>query len=221
MRKLILEGSIDEFRKLDGEPMGIAIQKLKSFEVLRFLRFDPERFAAICRVGFEDPSTRLEDVFNGNQLTVVGLEKERNGTYICFAEEKFNPRSQRLLRTGVYLSEPCEIRDGRVKVGVLGEAKQLRAFTKLAETVGAHLMVASLTEAKFSQPSPLGRLTEKQRTVLVSAFALGYYDMPRRISSRGLAKRLGLRSSTLIEHRRKAERRLLAEILGEETAPHG
>jgi predicted DNA binding protein len=45
--------------------------------------------------------------------------------------------------------------------------------------------------------------------------------MPRRISSRGLAKRLELRSSTLIEHRRKAERRLLAEILGEETAPHG
>jgi predicted DNA binding protein len=215
MRKLVLEGSIDEFRKLDGEPMGISVQKIRSFEVLRFLRFDPERFAAICRVGFEDPSTKLKDVFNSNQLNVIGLETEKDGTCICFAEEKFTPRSQRLLRTGVYLSEPCEIRDGKVKIGVLGEAKQLKAFTKLSEAVGAHLKVASLTEAKFSQRSPLGCLTEKQRTVLVSAFALGYYDMPRRISSRGLAKKLELRSSTLIEHRRKAEQRLLAEILSE------
>jgi predicted DNA binding protein len=56
-------------------------------------------------------------------------------------------------------------------------------------------------------------LTEKQRTVLSSAFDNGYYDMPRRIDSKELAEKLDLRSSTFIEHRRKAERRLLASVL--------
>jgi len=52
--------------------------------------------------------------------------------------------------------------------------------------------------------------------VLVTSFREGYYDIPRRIESRELASKLGLKSSALIEHRRKAERRLLSSILSEE-----
>jgi predicted DNA binding protein len=51
--------------------------------------------------------------------------------------------------------------------------------------------------------------------VLTSAFEQGYYETPRRISSQELAKRLNLKSSTLVEHRRKAEQRLLARIIEE------
>lgn len=69
-------------------------------------------------------------------------------------------------------------------------------------------------DAKFSKDSPLSRLTEKQRKVLVTAYRLGYYDEPRRISSLELAKRLRVNSSTLINHRRRAERHLLAELIG-------
>jgi hypothetical protein len=64
-----------------------------------------------------------------------------------------------------------------------------------------------------SVPSALSRLTERQREVLVAAYSLGYFDLPKRISSRELAKKLSMRSSTLIAHRIKAERSLLDEIL--------
>ncbi|MDA4112892.1 MAG: helix-turn-helix domain-containing protein [Thaumarchaeota archaeon] len=74
---------------------------------------------------------------------------------------------------------------------------------------------ASITDAKFSQDSPLSRLTEKQRRVLVTAYRLGYYDEPRRISSQELAKRMKVGSSTLINHRRRAERHLLAALVGD------
>ncbi len=45
------------------------------------------------------------------------------------------------------------------------------------------LKVVSLMDAKFSPSSPLQRLTEKQRDVLIKAYKLGYYDRPRKISS--------------------------------------
>ncbi len=213
MRRLILEGSIEEFSKIDGESADMSIEKIKLFELLHVLRFDLEHFDAVCRIELTNPSARIEDVFVGNKLKVVILEEEKKGTYICFTKEKLPSGSQDFLSMGIYLSGPCEIRDGKVKVCVLGETRQLKAFLNFIEKLGVLFKVVSLTDAKFSPHSPLDYLTAKQRTVLVSAFEHGYYDMPRRIDSKELAEKLDLRSSTLIEHRRKAERRLLAGIL--------
>jgi predicted DNA binding protein len=56
---------------------------------------------------------------------------------------------------------------------------------------------------------------KKLREVLVTTFREGYYDIPRRIESRELAVKLRLKSSALIEHRIKTERRLLTTILKE------
>jgi predicted DNA binding protein len=75
--------------------------------------------------------------------------------------------------------------------------------------------VVSLTDARFSPNSPIARLTEKQRRVLITAYKLGYYDLPRRIGSEELARKLNLVKSTFVAHRRKAERRLLTEMLSE------
>jgi predicted DNA binding protein len=58
-------------------------------------------------------------------------------------------------------------------------------------------------------------LTEKQREVLISAHKLGYYDIPRRINSDQLAEHLDIANSTLVEHLRKAEQRLLVHILAQ------
>jgi predicted DNA binding protein len=75
--------------------------------------------------------------------------------------------------------------------------------------------VVSLTDAKFPSNSPIGRLTDKQRRVLLTAYKLGYYDVPRRITAEKLARKLNLVKSTFSAHVRKAERRLLAEMLSE------
>ena len=64
--------------------------------------------------------------------------------------------------------------------------------------------------AHHSTASPRGRGGS-----IISAYELGYYDVPRRIKTEDLAKRLGIRGSTLAMHRIKAERRLLDEILNE------
>ncbi len=213
MRRLIIEGSIEEFKKLAQDSSGIQIQKVKTFEILHVLRFDTQESAAICKLVPQNPSDKPEDIYVGDQIQVTPLEREEDGAYICFAKTKPQRISQDLIGTGVYFSGLGEIRDGKVKIGLMGETKQLKAFISFIEKAGVHLKVLLLTDRQFSPTSPLGSLTEKQRNVLDSAFEQGYYSLPRRTSSQALAKKLGMRSSTLIEHRRKAEYRLLASIL--------
>jgi PAS domain S-box-containing protein len=63
--------------------------------------------------------------------------------------------------------------------------------------------------------SPTGvvtKLTDRQREVVAAAYQLGYYDQPRRIDGDGLGDRFGVSRSTVHEHLRTAERKLLAEV---------
>ncbi len=56
-------------------------------------------------------------------------------------------------------------------------------------------------------------LTMKQREAMIAAYDHGYYDYPKKITGDELAKRVNISKGTLMEHLRKAEGRLLREIL--------
>lgn len=69
--------------------------------------------------------------------------------------------------------------------------------------------------------SLLSMLTERQRDVLTTAFERGYFEVPRSISADELAAEFNLDKSTVLEHLRRAERNLLANLLEREEAEFG
>jgi DNA-binding CsgD family transcriptional regulator len=211
MRRLTVELSLDE---LDKFIKGPSLQKIRSMEVLNFLRQTPEEVALICRVEFQDPDSTFGEVF-GSDWGIQILEKEKEGTYTFFLkrQREVRPPNLDLLSLDGYLSIPYQIKDGRVKITFLGNLKQINGFLKMLDRLRAKYKVVSLIDAKFSPNSPLSRLTEKQRRVMITAYQLGYYDLPRRINSDELAERLKISNPTLVMHRRKAEKRLLDDIL--------
>ncbi len=215
MRRLILEISEKELSKL-GLEIG-DFQKIKSLDFLHFLRQDSEEFAVISRIEFRDDSFKIEDLLAGGLLVEAQLlEQENSRTYTVFL--KGGPSLSSILNylgIGGYLFPPLEIRGRKVTFSFLGSAQQVGEFVKKITALGIRHRVVSLTEANFSPDSPLSKLTQKQRDVLIAAYKLGYYDIPRRINSEKLAKKLNIGGSTLGEHLRKAERRLLINILAE------
>ena len=213
VRRLVVELAISDVARIVQDT---SLEKIESLEVLSFLRGSPDEIALICKVRFKDPATRIEDVFTEKFEEVQLLEKVEGG-YVCFFRQRRPGGPSRIspLLSGGYLSVPYEINDGRLKATFLGSAKEMRGVLDSLETADLRYKVLSLTDARFSPDSPLSRLTEKQRRVILSAFSLGYYDVPRRVSSEVLAKRLNIREPTLVMHRRKAERRLLAALVGE------
>ena len=54
------------------------------------------------------------------------------------------------------------------------------------------------------------RLTDRQRTVLETAYAKGFFAVPRKCAGKDVAQSLGITTSTFHQHLRKAQRKLLA-----------
>jgi hypothetical protein len=214
MRRLILE-----LTEQDLSQLGIEIplfQHIKSIELLHFLRQDWEEFAAIWRVEFKDFSFKAKDLLSTGMLAEVQvLEQEKNGAYTVFI--RGGPILSSVLNSlGVvdgYLFPPLAIRDGKIKISFLGSPKQVETFLQKMDDRHIKYRVMMLSEATFGPDSPLNQLTEKQRQVLTTAYRLGYYDIPRRITTDQLAEKLRIGNSTCVEHLRKAERRLLVQVL--------
>jgi len=196
------------------------LQKIKSFEILHFLRFDQDETAAIFKVKFKDPSVNVKDVLSDRMLRDFDgklqlLENDEDGASIYFIKGR-PPRPTPAMenkRISMYPLLPFSFRDGKVRVTLVGSDEQVKEVLDNMKNEGISCRVVSLMDAKFSPSSPISRLTEKQRDAITLAFSLGYFDTPRKISTEELATKLGLADSTFVVHLRRAERRLLANML--------
>ena len=196
------------------------LKHLKSIEVLQLLRFDSEEFAAILKVETKTSTANPEDLLQGMFEVVKGkvqfLEREKERTYLYFVTGKMPPQSPEMdIKKIMYPFLPFSFRDGKFRITLVGDSSQVKQLLDVFDGLGLKYRVVSLTDAKFSPISPVSRLTVKQQDAIVLAFRLGYFDTPRRVSVDVLAGKLGLASSTLAVHLRRAERRLLDEVLKE------
>ena len=72
-------------------------------------------------------------------------------------------------------------------------------------------------ETRIGDVAPLERkatLTGRQKEIMATAVAQGYFEFPRKISLTGLSELVGVKPSTLSEILRSAERRIMANALG-------
>jgi predicted DNA binding protein len=212
MRRLSLELPKDEITKIGIDKL----QNIKSMSLIHFLNYGKEGMTGIFRIELENPAANLKDFFNDCITEIQILEQEKDGKYMIFI--KGNPLKAStipfFLKIGGYLFPPLEIQEEKIKLTYLGSTKQVTKFLEAIRESEIHYNIVSLGNARFSF-DPLDALTNKQRKVLGTAYRLGYYDFPKRINSEQLAKKLNIHSSALVAHRRRAERRLLAQVFNE------
>ena len=189
---------------------------VKSIEVVTFLKTTPHEIVEICRVQLKDQSMNITDAFNHPGEEVSVLQQETPDTYILFYKRRPIRRLLSIVSSvpGGYLSTPYEVSDGKLRMTLVGNARSVKSFLKSLHKVGLHPRIVLLTDAVFSLNTQLDMLTQKQKTVIIDALKNGYYDVPRKIGSEALAKKLRIREPTLVIHRRKAERKLLGQLLG-------
>ena len=121
-----------------------------------------------------------------------------------------------LLEHGFVHSAPVRIEDGREtwQVCYAGERAAIEdALARVREDAGAEVSVEAVTAAAATDRSERARrietLTPAQREAFEHAREAGYYRWPREASTRELAGGLGVSKTTLLEHLRKAEAKLL------------
>src|SRR5438309_11397094 len=123
-----------------------------SLELLTCLKRTPNEIVEICRVQLNDPAASITDVFTHPSEEVSVLQQEAADTYVCFYRKRPIRRLLSIISSvpGGYLSIPYEVRDGRLRVSLLGDTRSVRSFLKSLHRVGLHPKIASLTDAVFS-----------------------------------------------------------------------
>jgi hypothetical protein len=88
----------------------------------------------------------------------------------------------------------------------------------ISETIQAYQQAGASTDLRRlggyeSRDRPADELTDRQREVIETAWEMGYYEVPRGVSSEEIADELDLDPSTVTEHLQRAERNLLGQVL--------
>ena len=97
-------------------------------------------------------------------------------------------------------------------LSVTGNQVNLNKFLDVVKNLG-EIKSISLRKATFNEQMMLSCLTVKQKEILIAAKKNGYYSYPRKINSQQLSKIVGLSKPTVVQHLRKAEVRLVSNIL--------
>ena len=121
-----------------------------------------------------------------------------------------------LLEHGFVHNAPVRIEDGREEwqVCFVDDRSQIDdALDRVREQAGAEVRIDSITTSEAATTTArdqrLDTLTAKQRSVFEHAREAGYYEWPRKCDTRELAADLDVSKTTLLEHLRKAEAKLL------------
>ena len=213
MRTLTLE--IEPFETVKAE-MAETFSHVRSYSILETLKMDYKE--GICIEIFEfilKESSSIDNIRTVGNLEILSVLKSTDDKHTCLIRytepEESNVQFQES-DLGLIHTIPTIISPEKFTISMMGERKNLSDFIEMMRSVGT-IRKTSFRRTAHQKADILAVLTDKQREVMVAAFQNGYYDYPKRISSNRLCQKVSISKPTLLQHMRKAEGRILKEIM--------
>jgi hypothetical protein len=181
----------------------------------------------VIEVSSDSPETleAVERTFAGNSPIAQIMRQGAKLSMIfreCCCDESTPSISTMMDSTYCWYIPPVAFYGGWEHYRVVSWQKEnITNLVKTIESKGGTVNLKSIHPLGEHEPWPeqllsstniLSGLTRKQIEALVEAYQLGYFDVPAKIDSEGMARRSGLSRSTFGEHLRKAEYRVLSNI---------
>ena len=216
MRRVTMEF---DYQKAWKWIFGSNSEKVEVLEALRCFKCDTQGLAIICRIRLKDRKITIQDLLMGQGLltNIELLYKDKDGSLVVFIEGgSCVPKPPKDIKPPkMLMTRPPDFLDvDRMKVEMIGKEDEIKKLVHYANKWGDNsFKILGLTSIDAKGESLLSKLTSRQRQMLLTGYALGYYDVPRRISSDDLSRHLNVDKSTIVEHLRKAERKLIGSII--------
>ena len=214
MRKLTIEMEPDETFQ---EYMKDAFQKIESYEILEALKINYEDGICVDLIEVTTrPGISIEDVKNIDRMEIISIIRSDGEKHTCLGKYFETEENMGLFREtdlDLIQSSPTIIARDKITATMIGENENLNKFVDMLKRNGMKILKLNITKAAYQKHDILNVLTDKQRDILIAAHRYGYYDYPKKINSQKLSEKVSLGKATLVQHLRKAEGRLLAEIL--------
>jgi DNA-binding CsgD family transcriptional regulator len=109
-------------------------------------------------------------------------------------------------------SDEIQVNDDGLNVALVGSQENISQGISEYDDAGMTVLLQRIGD--YGGPrNTLDTLTDRQREILQTAYELGYFDVPRSVSTADIADELDLDPSTVAEHLQRAERNLVANLL--------
>ncbi|MFX1507182.1 MAG: helix-turn-helix domain-containing protein [Promethearchaeota archaeon] len=148
-------------------------------------------------------------------LSILDVKTKSKDVYECIIKTEYRDETLEFGKwfdlKNIIFDLPASITEEKFTFSFIGDTESIKELLQLIETLG-HIKIKSVQNYPFSDIDLLASLTERQKEIISLAKTTGYYDIPRKISTEDLSEKLGISKSTLIEHIRKAENRIVSSI---------
>lgn len=213
MRKLTVDIKI---KKEYLDMLNFLLDKTESIELVELVKLDFEQGIkmGIATLNMKEGYT-IDDINIPEFMDLITVLKQEGNRYIIFAKVKFFKKITGFVKKfdiDIIWDTPSIFKEDKIVFSVIGEEKDLKKFLDAIKILG-EIQSISFKKAIFNEQNILSCLTRKQKEILIAAKKNGYYTYPRKINSQELSDKIGLSKPTVVQHLRKAEVRLISNIL--------
>ncbi len=213
MRKMVLEVEPNEQTIGSLRPI---LDCLSSYEVLETLKIDREKGICVDLIECQlREGLSIDEMSSFGHMDLLSVLKSEGEVHTCLvkyyepegSEDAINDFDLDLIYT-----TPSLISEERLVMSVIGDRQTLTRFMDMVKKHVGKVVKMSLLRAAYQRHDILRVLTDRQREVLTAANEYGYYDYPKRINGEELSKKVDISKPVLLQHLRKAEGRIMADI---------
>ncbi len=189
---------------------------VEHFEMLELLRLDLEKGVKVL-LGemILKEGSKLSDIKLPKRSEFTVLKEDGQKYILLITGRAPNWKILRIFnsfRADVIWTTPTYWKDEKMTMSVIGAEDELKKVLRALKLMGK---VNNIRYHKpvYQEHNVLSVLTDKQKEIIIAAKKYGYYDYPRKIDAGKLAEKVGVSKATVVEHLRKAEGRLMGNIL--------
>ncbi len=196
-----------------GAPVLDNIESLRVLEVLK-IDFNRGIKAFVAELEFKE-GHGIEDFREQKGMEVLNVLKSEGNKYTCIIKGHVPMEFRKMMQKfdlDLIWDAPMLMSNERLVFSAIGDQDNIKKFLDAIKLIGDAENI-SFKKGSFKEHNLLSCLTEKQKEIVITAMKTGYYDYPKKINSETLSKRIGISKATLLEHLRKAEGRLLKNLL--------
>lgn len=224
-----------QFKTEDLEAIGLIphgfFSRYEEVELLETLRLERGWRLQLLRIRRRGPLRTATELSRESERIrrLYGLEsfelverRPRTRDYILLVRQRNPPQIARLLTVAggeITPVAPFHADPLRTVASFYGEDLALRRVVARLTRDGMPFQVLRTSGRPYWGPPGSEELTDRQRSVVSRAWALGYYGVPRRVSLTRLARLTGQSPPALSKMLRRAEGRLVARFLASSGVP--
>ncbi len=147
---------------------------------------------------------------------MVTARTEKEAVFTVSLRDYTEHVTRYILENKGFFTTPVSVYDGKENWSiVLSDEDSKRGFFSLLDEIGEVSIdkIQRMDSLSMALPLEYVNLTDRQSESIKKAHSHGYYDFPKKTSSRELAKVVGISQSTLLEHLHKAEHKIISKIV--------